>query len=636
METIKNYKKLILMLVDIVLINASFLLAFYIKFTYNIPSFHLVNYKRSCIAITIIYLIALSIFKLYKSLWKYASIDEFLMAIGGCITGGALALAYGKVVGPRLPYSVSILAGIFSIILIVGFRISFRIYRRAIINLNNKNNSNFQKIMIVGAGYSGNMIINEMKLHNEMKYKPVVAIDDNKSKIGSMLSGVPVVGDRNHIASAVLLYDIDIILIAIPSIDNEDKEELINICKNTKCKLKILPGICDLISQKSTLSQIRDVNVEDLLGREQIELDMNGISDYIQDKTVLVTGGGGSIGSELCRQIAKFKPKVLLILDIYENNVYDLENELKCIFPELNYKVIIASVRDKMRIENIFEKYKPEVVFHAAAHKHVPLMEDNPDEAVKNNVFGTLNIAGCSDKYKVKRFILISSDKAVNPTNVMGATKRICEMIIQSIDKVSKTEFVAVRFGNVLGSNGSVIPLFKRQIERGGPVTVTHKEITRFFMTIPEAAQLVLQAGAYAKGGEIFVLDMGKSVKIYDLACDLIRLSGLEPNKDIQIKITGIRPGEKLYEEVLMNEEKLEHTLHNKIYIGQPLRMEYKELVKYLIELYRIIDSQNSIEIISSLKKLVPTYIDNSMDEVAVTSEVNYKTNSYEFEDTGN
>jgi FlaA1/EpsC-like NDP-sugar epimerase len=615
MELLKRNRRAILILMDVVLVNLSYIFAYYIRYTYSLTDAHLSIYKDSMLAITIIYLISLSAFKLYNSLWIYASVDEFLMAIGGCVTGGIFAFTYGMVIGPKLPKSVSLLACIFTVILITGFRISFRIYRRFIININSMNRLGFQKVMIIGAGYTCNMVINEMKIHTEMKYDPVVVIDDDTSKVGNMIRGIKVQGTRFDIQRIAEEYDIDVILIAIPSLSNKDKEEIIHICKNTKCKLKTIPGIYESIKEKSTLSQIRDVSVEDLLGREQVMLDMNGISKYIENKTVLVTGGGGSIGSELCMQIAKFKPKQLLILDIYENNAYDLQNELSYIFPKLNFRVIIASVRDKKQLENIFNDYRPNVVFHAAAHKHVPLMEDNPTEAVKNNVFGTLNVVECADKFKTNRFIMISSDKAVNPTNVMGATKRICEMIVQAIDKESETEFVAVRFGNVLGSNGSVIPLFKRQIERGGPITLTHKEITRFFMTIPEAAQLVLQAGAYAKGGEIFVLDMGKPVRMYDLACDLIRLSGLELEKDIEIKVTGLRPGEKLYEELMMDEEGLGKTLHEKIFIAKPMDIEFGRLTTVLDEFNEIIDDYEWGRFAEKLKEVVPTYVEVGMAE---------------------
>lgn len=471
--------------------------------------------------------------------------------------------------------------------------------------------------MIVGAGSAGTMLINEMMARRELKYNPIVLIDDDKSKLGKRISGVKIEGNRYDIPYIVGDQEIDLILIAIPSLDAKNKAEIIEICKNTNCKLQIIPGMYEILSGDATVSRIKDVDLEDLLGRDPIQLDNKGISDYIEGKTILVTGGGGSIGSELCRQISVYNPKRLIIFDIYENNVYDIQNELREEFPDMNLTVLIGSVRDKKRLHEIFTKYRVNVVFHAAAHKHVPLMEDSPKEAIKNNVFGTLNLALEASEANVERFVMISTDKAVNPTNIMGATKRLCEMIIQAMDKQSRTEFVAVRFGNVLGSNGSVIPLFKRQIANGGPVTVTHKKIIRYFMLIPEAAQLVLQAGAFARGGEVFVLDMGKPVKIYDLACDLIRLSGLEPNRDIKIVVTGLRPGEKLYEELLMSEEGLENTVHNKIYVGKPTFEDMNSLTIKLEQLQKLLELSDISEIKHQMQKIVPTYHYKNEDEVA-------------------
>lgn len=627
MEKIRENKRIALLLADIVLINLSYLLAFYLRFAKDIPTRHLIEYKHTFVIITLIYIVVFYFFKLYKSLWVYASIDEFIMAIGGCISGSILVMGFGFLNGHRLPLTVYALAGIFSIILVVGFRISFRIYRKFILDIQSINKAGCSRVMIIGAGQAGNMIVKEIQLHKKSKYDPVVFIDDDKAKIGQTIAGIQIYGGRDKILEASEKYEIEVIIIAIPSMDNKSREEIINICKKTNCRLKIVPSIYDLLNNSSALKKLRDVDVEDLLGRDIVEQDMKGISEYIEDKTVLITGGGGSIGSELARQIAMFKPGHLIILDIYENNAYDLQNELKYLYPELNLSVIIASVRDRQRIDNIFRDYRPQVVFHAAAHKHVPLMEDNPNEAIKNNVFGTLNVAECANKYKAKRFVLISTDKAVNPTNIMGASKRICEMIIQSIDKTSETEFVAVRFGNVLGSNGSVIPLFKKQIANGGPITLTHKEITRFFMTIPEAAQLVLEAGAYASGGEIFVLNMGKPIKIYDLAYDLIRFSGLDPGIDIEIVTTGLRPGEKLFEEVLMDEEGLDKTKNSKIFIAKPLNIEFKALKTELLEIDKLIDKSSTSDIIRKVKKLVPTYKDSpaylAESEAAATSNLN-------------
>lgn len=631
MERLKSWKAAILFLVDIVLINLSYIVAFYFRFTYHIPEVHIDNYIKSAPVITLIYLLFFTLFRLYVSLWTYASIDEFMLSIGGCILANLVTILYGYSVGPLLPRSVSVLAGIFSIILVVGFRMSFRIYRRMLIHISRLDKKEFIRVMIIGAGSAGTMIIDEMKRHPEMKYEPVALIDDNKYKIGTMIHGVRVLGGRKRIKEAVKVKKVDEIIIAIPSASHNNRREIIEICKETGCKIKIIPGMDELIQGKVSLKKIRDVQVEDLLGRDQIVLDNEGISDYLHNKTVLVTGGGGSIGSELCRQIAKFKPKQLLIFDIYENNAYDLQNELRYSNPELNLKVLIASVRDVRRLEKVFDEFRPEVVFHAAAHKHVPLMEDNPSEAIKNNVFGTLNVAQCADKFGTKRFVMISTDKAVNPTNIMGASKRACEMVVQAMDKISRTEFVAVRFGNVLGSNGSVIPLFKKQIAKGGPVTLTHREITRFFMTIPEAAQLVLQAGAYAEGGEIFVLDMGKPVKIYDLACDLIRLSGFEPDKDIKIEVTGLRPGEKLYEELLMAEEGLGNTKHDKIFVGRPTFSDIEILLRRFEEMRFVIESGTKEELVRKVEELVPTYrrekagevVEVRGEEVAATVESN-------------
>lgn len=617
LRLIKQWKIPILVLIDAVLINLAYLLALYYRFSFDIPKVYTYNYQRSIFIITGIYLICFFIFGMYKSLWIYAGTDEFLVAIGSCIIGCLAALAFSSISGLKLPLSVEILSGIFITVLTCGFRISFRIYRRILIVVGKAEKSNAKRVMVIGAGSAGALIIKEMKNSKERKYNVIAAIDDSRYKIGTTIHGVKVVGDRNKIQQVAIEKAIDIIMVAIPSLDNADKKQILDICKETSCKIKIVPSVFELIKGKQLLGNVRDVDVEDLLGREPIKLDTEGISDYLENKTVLVTGGGGSIGSELCRQITKFNPKQLIILDIYENNAYDLQNELKYKYPNLNLRVVIASVRDRKRLENIFKEFRPEVVFHAAAHKHVPLMEDNPSEAVKNNVFGTLNLSECADKFGVKRFVMISTDKAVNPTNIMGATKRMCEMIVQAMDKISETEFVAVRFGNVLGSNGSVIPLFKKQIANGGPITLTHREITRFFMTIPEAAQLVLQAGAYANGGEIFVLDMGKPVKIYDLACDLIRLSGYEPEKDIKIEVTGLRPGEKLYEELLMSEEGLGKTRHDKIFVGRPMVEDMEQLKLKLGELRFLLERENKDEIFYKVESIVLTYMRAVMNDVA-------------------
>lgn len=635
MNIVKRYKSLILMIIDIALINLAYLSAFFFRFIDGQDIEYLQDYIHNIAFITIIYIGVFFLFKFYKSLWIYASIDEFMLLISGCIIANVLSIVLGNIFNVDLPYGLSIVSGMIATIYILGFRISFRVYRRIVINIRNITKIGFKRVMIIGAGSAGNMIVNEIKRRPEMKMEPVALIDDSKYKQGTFIAGVKVFGGSKDIERIAKLKAVEEIIIAIPSLKSEDKKELIDIIKRTGCKLKIIPGVYELIQGKVISSQIREVQVEDLLGRDPVVLDNEGISDYITGKTVLVTGGGGSIGSELCRQISKYAPKMLMILDIYENNAYDLQNELKVNFPKLDLKIIIASVRDRKRVEKIFEEFKPEVVFHAAAHKHVPLMEDNPSEAIKNNVFGTLNVAECADRAGVKRFVLISTDKAVNPTNVMGASKRMCEMIIQAVNKQSKTEFVAVRFGNVLGSNGSVIPLFKKQIASGGPVTLTNKNITRYFMTIPEASQLVLQAGAYAKGGEIFVLDMGKAVRIYDLACDLIRLSGFEPHKDIKIEVTGLRPGEKLYEELLMAEEGLGSTKHEKIFVGSPTFTDMNMLKKGFDEFRFIMENGDKEDLIRKVEELVPTYkrtpndiVRNEDDEETAADEIDITTNN--------
>lgn len=471
-------------------------------------------------------------------------------------------------------------------------------------------NTDISRVLIIGAGCAGEMVVKELEKNPQLNKKAVAIIDDDITRIGDQVSGVDIVGTRNSILKIVKLYKIDEIIFSIANISKKGKKEIIDICKNTNCKIKTIPGIYEIIDGKVDIKQVRDVDIEDLLGREPIEVDFNLMGSYIQDSTILVTGAGGSIGSELCRQIANIRPKKLIMLDNYENNLYSIQQELIRKYGDsIKMIAVVASIREQKRMEKIFDKYRPEVVFHAAAHKHVPLMENSPGEAIKNNIFGTLNVAMLSSKYNVKRFLLISTDKAVNPTNVMGATKRAAEMIIQSLNEESKTEFVAVRFGNVLGSNGSVIPLLKKQIEEGGPVTVTHPNIIRYFMTIEEAVGLVIQAGGMAKGGEIFVLDMGEPVKILDLAKNLIRLSGFEPDVDIKIVFTGLRPGEKLYEELLMSEEGLLDTKHKKIFIGRPIDFDKNDLQKYLIELRNIVLEEEDELMEQAMKNLVPTFI---------------------------
>ena len=628
MEKEGKVKALFLMSLDTLIIVNSYILAFIIRFNFDF----IMDERNGLIlflpVIVIIYLMMLSIFKMYKSIWTIVGIDEVAFGLIACLIATGIILITSTIISSiyYIDHITVLLAGLFIMIFTIGIRVSFRIYRRMIshgrVLLNSSNISNLEKILIIGAGSCGQLIIEEIRKQNPIKQKVIGVIDDNPSKIGTYLRGIKILGNRNKIIAISEEKNVDLILIAMPSVDGKVKKEIIEICQSTRAKVKIIPGMYELIGGKVSLNRMRDIDLRDLLGREEVILDKQGIKDYIENKVVMVTGGGGSIGSELCRQIAKFSPKLLLILDIYENNAYELENEIISNFKNLKEKVLIASVREEKRLENIFNEYKPQVIFHAAAHKHVPLMERNPEEAIKNNVIGTLNVAECAHKYGAERFVLISTDKAVNPTNVMGASKRMCEMIIQAIDKNSNTEFVAVRFGNVLGSNGSVIPLFKKQIAKGGPVTLTHKKITRYFMLIPEAAQLVLQAGAYAKGGEIFVLDMGNPVLIYDLAKDLIKLSGFEPEIDIKIEITGLRPGEKLYEELLMDEEGLRKTSHEKIFIAKPGEYDFEMLKLGVNALKKIADLGDVETLKTALQFIVKTYKRLDTENNSVFNEV--------------
>ena len=628
MEKEGKVKALFLMSLDTLIIVNSYILAFIIRFNFDF----IMDERNGLIlflpVIVTIYLMMLSIFKMYKSIWTIVGIDEVAFGLIACLIATGIILITSTIISSiyYIDHITVLLAGLFIMIFTIGIRVSFRIYRRMIshgrVLLNSSNISNLEKILIIGAGSCGQLIIEEIRKQNPIKQKVIGVIDDNPSKKGTYLRGIKILGNRNKIIEISEEKNVDLILIAMPSVDGKTKKEIIEICQSTRAKVKIIPGMYELIGGKVSLNRMRDIDLRDLLGREEVILDKKGIKDYIENKVVMVTGGGGSIGSELCRQIAKFSPKLLLILDIYENNAYELENEIISNFKNLKEKVLIASVREEKRLENIFNEYKPQVIFHAAAHKHVPLMERNPEEAIKNNVIGTLNVAECAHKYGAERFVLISTDKAVNPTNVMGASKRMCEMIIQAIDKNSNTEFVAVRFGNVLGSNGSVIPLFKKQIAKGGPVTLTHKKITRYFMLIPEAAQLVLQAGAYAKGGEIFVLDMGNPVLIYDLAKDLIKLSGFEPEVDIKIEITGLRPGEKLYEELLMDEEGLRKTSHEKIFIAKPGEYDFEMLKLGVNALKKIADLGDVETLKTALQFIVKTYKRLDTENNSVFNEV--------------
>jgi len=594
---------------DLLLINISLILAYLLRFDFryrSIPESFSEHILKLALIATVVKIITFLAFKLYNSLWKYAGIYEMGLIVGAAFVSNSIMISYAFLSKTPVPRSIFLICTLTDIFLIASVRFAYRIFRR-VVKGEIMRIKDSKRVLIFGAGEAGAIIVKEMKMHPELKSTPVAIIDDDIFKQGKKINGVPIVGQRKDIVKVVEKKQIDEIIIATPSASKKDINEIFAECSKTQCKVKILPSVSQLIDESVVLQRVRDVNIEDLLGREPVNLDVNEVSSYIKGQVILVTGGGGSIGSELCRQIAEFEPKKLIILDNYENNAYDIQNELLYTKPGLDLCTVIANIREKQRMENIFKMYKPDVVFHAAAHKHVPLMEANPTEAIKNNVFGTLNVAECADKYGVKRFVLISTDKAVNPTNIMGATKRIAEMIIQALNRNSKTEFVAVRFGNVLGSNGSVIPLFKKQIEQGGPVTVTHPEVTRFFMTIPEAVQLVIQAGAMAKGGEIFVLDMGEPVKIADLARNLIKLSGFEPDVDINIVYTGLRPGEKLYEELLLKEEGLEATKNNKIYVAKPIHTDLA-LLKRELDCLKDIIMNNPDGISDYIKLIVPNY----------------------------
>ena len=602
----KNQRILLFIILDIIVLTLCSFLSIGLRFDLNnIPELYIDNIYKYLLIDSIVMILLFLIYKLYQSMWTYASIDELINVFLGCVSYETIEYLYKEILNIEMPRSYYLIKIVLLVLFISATRFAYRIARTLKDNITNK--SNLINTMIIGAGEAGRLLITEIN-NNPTNFGNHVlcVIDDDKNKTGKYIRGIPIVGNRNEISSSCEKYDIKEIIIAMPSITKEKLSLIVDECQKTKANIRILPNVSEMIG-KPSMKKVRQLSYEDFLGRNQIVVDVNEISENITDKVILVTGGGGSIGSELCRQIAKCKPKKLIIFDIYENNAYDIQQELIRNYPELDLEAIIGSVRDYDRVETIFKTYHPEQVFHAAAHKHVPLMEVSPNEAIKNNCLGTLNAVKLADKYKVKKFVLISSDKAVRPTNIMGATKRICEMIIQTYDKKSKTDYVAVRFGNVLGSNGSVIPLFLKQIDNGGPVTVTHKDITRYFMTIPEAVSLVLQASVYAEGGEIFVLDMGSPVKIYDLAKKIIKFKGYEPNVDIKIKVTGLRPGEKLYEELLMDEEGLKETPNKLIHIGMPIKMNDE---KFLKELDKLIDSayENKDDIKEKVAKIVDTY----------------------------
>ena len=601
--------KVLLVFLDITFINVSSFLALWIRFNMQvgeIPVEYAESVKELIVANTVVTVAIFAICRLYTSLWRFASIKELIYIIEACMASVLFnVLAYYLTY--RIIYRSYFLLYVTALFLLTCFsRFSYRLAR--LIYRGNVHGRHVRNTMIIGAGEACNVVMKELELSTELDAKICCVIDDNPRKQGTYIHGVKVVGGRNDIIKYAEKYRINEIIVAIPSADKRERQKILEICqKIPDCELKILPGVYQLVNGEVSVSKLRNVEIEDLLGRDPIQITMEKIGRYVSGKIVLITGGGGSIGSELCRQIAANGVKQLIILDIYENNAYEIQQELKAKYPNLDLIVLIGSVRNGRKMNSVFAKYRPDIVYHAAAHKHVPLMEDSPNEAIKNNVFGTYKVALAADRYRVEKFVLISTDKAVNPTNIMGASKRMCEMIIQVFNKRSKTEYVAVRFGNVLGSNGSVIPLFKKQIEAGGPVTVTHPDIIRYFMTIPEAVSLVLQAGASAKGGEIFVLDMGQPIKIVDLAKNLIRLSGYTLGVDIDIQYTGLRPGEKLYEELLMAEEGLENTENQKIHIGKPIEFDEEEFLRDLEDLYREAYAEtDGMKYI--VHKIIPTY----------------------------
>ena len=568
----------------------------------------------SIVLAIIVFQIVFRLTKRYTNIIRYENNQDYLLYIILALASSLIVSLIEDLVNNKKNPSVklNLIIGLVIGIIMIAYRLIIKyVLLSDAVHRGMKNSSeNKKRLLIIGGGYSANDIIKTVNSTLRGQYEIVGIIDDNKKRIGYSVAGVRIIGTRDDIVKVCEANNVDEIFFSIVNIDNKNKKDILEICSKTKAKVKVLPSLTELITEENLYHSLRDVGIEDLLGRDPIKLDNHNIKSLINGKVVLVTGAGGSIGSELCRQIMLHNPKQMLLLDNYENSLYDIELELKTNHPNDDIRAVVANIREKERLDSIFEKYTPEIVFHAAAHKHVPLMENNPTEAIKNNVFGTYNLVDCSDKYDVKRFILISTDKAVNPTNIMGATKRLCEMIIQAKDKSSNTEYVAVRFGNVLGSNGSVVPLFKKQLAHGGPLTVTHKEITRFFMTIPEAVALVLQAITYAEGGEIFVLDMGEPVKIYDLAKSLIELSGYTLGEDMEIEITGMRPGEKLYEELLMNEENLQETKHEKIFITESMDFTMDDIENKLDMFRKIIDNENTSkeEIKQTMKECVPTY----------------------------
>lgn len=596
-----------LVLADLILINLSAFLALYIRFEFDFRQLYATTFLRDMLiyaginsACTIL---IFHILKLYNSLWEFASVSELVRITLGCFFSAVFYMVGMFMLHLTVPRSFPAIYMLILCLLCGALRLSYRCVRRTRAGLRSEGE---KRTMLIGGGQAGAIALREFQTSPRSENKVVCIIDDSPNKVGSYLRGVKIVGGRSSIPAMAEKYDVDEIVLAIPSASRQEKLQILSYCHNTSCTLRTLPGICQLANGEVRIEQIREVDIEDLLGRETVKIDLDEVAAYITGKTVLVTGGG-SIGSELCRQAAAQRPKRLIIFDIYENNAYDIQMELRRTHPELDLVVLIGSVRDRERVMQVFDRYRPDLVCHAAAHKHVPLMETSPFEAIKNNVFGTYNVAQAADRFGTQRFILISTDKAVNPTNVMGASKRLCEMIVQMMNDRSATEYVAVRFGNVLGSAGSVIPLFRKQIRSGGPVTVTDKRVIRYFMTIPEAVQLIFQAGAYARGGEIFVLDMGEPVRIDDLARNMIRLSGFEPDVDIPIVYTGLRPGEKLYEELLLSGEGMQKTKNDLIYIGHEIAFDPAAFEENLM-LLRAIPESDEPALRAKLRELVPTF----------------------------
>lgn len=609
-------RRMILLVIDGIIIGVSSFLALAVRFEFEIgliePIF-LKNIMKYMVLQILLTLVVFFLFRIYSSLWEYASVQEAIYIVFASVSATFIEMIIMVVAGTYLPRSYYFLYPMILFTFIGTTRLLYRIFRKQktvikkVVNQQNRHEK-IKRVMIIGAGEAGNILVKEIQNSQWLNAKVCCVLDMDRRKQGKFLRGVKIEGDRNDILHCVEKYKIDEIIIALPRLSIKELKPILEICRQTKCLVKKVPGVYQLVNGEVSVSRLKEIGIEDLLGREPVRVDLKEILNYVKDEVVMVTGGAGSIGSEICRQIATHQPKQIIIVELNENASYILQRELLQKYPKLDIIVLIGSIRDEERLESIFKKYRPNIIYHAAAHKHVPLMEVSPNEAIKNNVLGTYNVVKMADKFKAKKFIQISTDKAVNPTNIMGASKRICEMIIQSYNKYSNTEYVAVRFGNVLGSNGSVVPLFKKQIQEGGPVTVTDPKIVRYFMTIAEATSLVLQAGAYARGGEIFVLDMGEPVKILDLAKNMIHLSGLQEGKDIEIVFTGLRPGEKLYEELLMEEEGMQSTPNKLIYIGKPIEFDEKQLYQMLNYMQKYKNDEN-VNMRESVKQIVPTYV---------------------------